>query len=195
MPELVRLGLENYDELLHDLSTHRIDCDLEQVGELDVALEPHQLEWLAEEVATARSFGLEAELLDQATLQAQVASPTYLGGAWMMRGHAVVDPGKLAEGLRQAVVRAGVRVFEQTSANALEPLGDAQMLVRTGGGTITARRVLLASGAHRSLLPAVRQRVAPVYDYVLVSEPLSAEQLAAIGWSRRQGIGDTANQF
>jgi glycine/D-amino acid oxidase-like deaminating enzyme len=35
----------------------------------------------------------------------------------------------------------------------------------------------------------------PVYDYVLMTEPLTTEQLAAIGWSNRQGIGDLANQF
>jgi glycine/D-amino acid oxidase-like deaminating enzyme len=35
----------------------------------------------------------------------------------------------------------------------------------------------------------------PVYDYVLMTEPLSASQLAAIGWSNRQGLADLANQF
>ena len=35
----------------------------------------------------------------------------------------------------------------------------------------------------------------PVYDYVLMTEPLTAEQLASIGWAGRQGLGDLANQF
>jgi glycine/D-amino acid oxidase-like deaminating enzyme len=35
----------------------------------------------------------------------------------------------------------------------------------------------------------------PVYDYVLMTEPLSAAQLASVGWLRRQGVGDSANQF
>jgi glycine/D-amino acid oxidase-like deaminating enzyme len=37
--------------------------------------------------------------------------------------------------------------------------------------------------------------IVPVYDYVLMTEPLSAEQRAAVGWHNRQGIGDSANQF
>ena len=37
--------------------------------------------------------------------------------------------------------------------------------------------------------------MAPVYDYVLVTEPLSAEQRGAVGWERRQGIADRGNQF
>ena len=34
-----------------------------------------------------------------------------------------------------------------------------------------------------------------MYDYVLMTEPLSADQLASIGWSGREGIADLANQF
>jgi len=35
----------------------------------------------------------------------------------------------------------------------------------------------------------------PVYDYVLVTEPLSDTQREAIGWRRRQGIDDMASRF
>jgi glycine/D-amino acid oxidase-like deaminating enzyme len=34
-----------------------------------------------------------------------------------------------------------------------------------------------------------------VYDYVLMTERLSPEQLRSIGWQHRQGIADMANQF
>jgi len=37
--------------------------------------------------------------------------------------------------------------------------------------------------------------VVPVYDYVLVTEPLSEEQRRAIGWERRQGVSDSGNRF
>ncbi len=35
----------------------------------------------------------------------------------------------------------------------------------------------------------------PVYDYALVSEPLTPGQRASIGWQRRQGLSDANNQF
>jgi glycine/D-amino acid oxidase-like deaminating enzyme len=41
----------------------------------------------------------------------------------------------------------------------------------------------------------MRPYVVPVYDYALMTEPLSAAQLEAVGWRNRQGIGDVANQF
>jgi glycine/D-amino acid oxidase-like deaminating enzyme len=46
-----------------------------------------------------------------------------------------------------------------------------------------------------SLLRRNRLRTVPVYDYVLATEPLTDAQLDRIGWRRRQGIGDCANQF
>jgi glycine/D-amino acid oxidase-like deaminating enzyme len=54
---------------------------------------------------------------------------------------------------------------------------------------------VLATNAFPSLLKRNRLMTVPVYDYVLMSEPLSGEQLADIGWSNRQGISDLANQF
>ncbi len=62
-------------------------------------------------------------------------------------------------------------------------------------GRVRARRVLLATSAYPPLIKAIRRYVVPVYDYVLVTEPLSEAQQDAIGWRRRQGIGDAANQF
>ncbi len=35
----------------------------------------------------------------------------------------------------------------------------------------------------------------PVWDYVLVSEPLSPGRRREIGWRNRQGVGDIANRF
>ncbi len=35
----------------------------------------------------------------------------------------------------------------------------------------------------------------PVYDYVLMTEPLDAAQLDSIGWTHRQGLGGCGNRF
>jgi glycine/D-amino acid oxidase-like deaminating enzyme len=72
---------------------------------------------------------------------------------------------------------------------------DNSVLVATPGGAIRAARVLLATSAYPPLLARLRHFLVPVYDYVLVSEPLSGAQKDAIGWRRRQGIGDGGNQF
>ncbi len=34
-----------------------------------------------------------------------------------------------------------------------------------------------------------------MYDFALVTEPLTDEQMASIGWSGREGVADSGNQF
>ena len=65
----------------------------------------------------------------------------------------------------------------------------------TDGGRITARKAVLATNVFPSLLRRNTLMTVPVYDYVLMTEPLSTEQREAIGWSDRQGLSDLANQF
>jgi glycine/D-amino acid oxidase-like deaminating enzyme len=128
--------------------------------------------------------------LDGEAMRAEVHSPTYRGGIWDRTGAGVLDPGKLCAGLREAALRLGVRVYEHTPVDSVD--GE---VVLTPSGRVRARKTLLATSAYPPLLPALRHYVVPVYDYVLVTEPLSAEQRRSIGWEHRQGIGDGGNQF
>jgi glycine/D-amino acid oxidase-like deaminating enzyme len=194
MEALERLSLENFEGMKADLRRYGIDCGFEENGDLAVALEPHQEAWLEEEAELLRRFGHEVDVLDAEATRGQVASPTYRGALWTRTGAALVDPGRLAAGLRDAALRAGVRVFEHTPATRLEDDGTA-VTVLAPQGRVRARRVLLATSAFPPLLPAIRRYVVPVYDYALVTEPLDREQLASIGWRNRQGIGDMGNQF
>ncbi len=194
MPQLERLGKENFQGFVGDIERHGIHCDLELTGDLAVALEPHEVDLLKESAELLDRYGHEHELLDADAVRAEVASPTYLAGLWDQTDAALVDPGKLATGLAGAALAAGVRLHEGSRATKVEEDG-AGARVQTASGHVRARRVLLATSAYPPLLRAIRRYVAPVYDYVLVTEPLSPAQRESIGWKRRQGVGDCANQF
>ena len=85
-------------------------------------------------------------------------------------------------------------MFEKTPVSSLQDRGSAIELT-TPAAPISARRVILATNAFTPLVRSLRRYLVPVYDYVLVSEPLGEEQLAAVGWRSRQGISDCGNQF
>ena len=87
-------------------------------------------------------------------------------------GTALVDPARLAEGLRAPCSRAGGVVHERTPVTGLRDEGE-RVEVGVDGGAVVARRVLLATGASPPLLRRVRAYVAPVYDYVLMTEPVT----------------------
>jgi glycine/D-amino acid oxidase-like deaminating enzyme len=186
---LERLGRENLAGLRADVGRHGIDCDLEPSGELSVATEPHQVAWLREAAALG-----DGEFLDLEAVRQEVASPTYLAGLWDRRGTVMVHPAKLAWGLAEACERLGVRIVERSLVLSLRP-DEGSVVLETRDGRVTARRVALGTNAFPSLLRRVRPYVVPVYDYALVTEPLSAAQLEAIGWRHRQGIGDSGEQF
>ncbi|MFT4229950.1 MAG: FAD-binding oxidoreductase [Microbacterium sp.] len=185
--ELQRLGMENLDAFEADVAEWGLDAQFERVGELDVAVEPHELEWL-------EADGDDAVLLSREELQASVASPTYLGGVWHKRNNALVHPARLAASLAAAAEERGVEICEHSLVKELET-DDSGTRVRTAGGAVRAARVVLATNVFPSLLRRNRLMTVPVYDFALMTEPLSAEQWDAVGWRDRQGIGDLANQF
>jgi glycine/D-amino acid oxidase-like deaminating enzyme len=194
METLERLARENLDGIRATVTRNAIECGWQDRGVIDVATEPHQLEWLAQQAAQLRRFGWDAELLDAAALRAQVDSPTYLGGVWSRDSAALVDPARLCWGLARAAEEAGAVVHESSPVIALRPEG-AGVRADTAGGSVRSRHALLATSAFPPLVRAIRRYVVPVYDYVLVTEPLSEAQHHAIGWRGRQGISDMANRF
>ena len=187
---LQKLGAENLDAIEAALDRHGIDCEFERTGAIGVATEEYQVARLRE--AAADDDG--AVFLDTSAIRAEVNSPTYLAGVWDTRGTALVQPAALAWGLAAACERLGVRIAERTPATALAAEADG-VRVRLQDGVLRAGRVALGTSAFPALVRRLRPYTVPVYDYVLVTEPLSAAERAAVLWRNRQGVADSGNQF
>jgi glycine/D-amino acid oxidase-like deaminating enzyme len=194
MGRLLELGEENFDAIRATVGQRGIDAAWEENGFIDVATRAHEVEALAEAARTARQHGEDVELLDRAAVRAEVDSPTYLAGLLTRGGGALVDPARLAWGLRGAALDDGARIFEETSVTGMRRDGDG-VLLETRAGRLRADRVVLATNAFPPLVRSIGRYVIPVYDYVLVTEPLTAEQRSAIGWRGRQGLADSGNRF
>ncbi|MEP9381083.1 FAD-dependent oxidoreductase [Nocardioides sp. KR10-350] len=194
LDELDRLGAANLEEIGETIARHGIDCDWQVTGELSVATQPHQVDELGELAEELAKRGVEHRLLDAVGVRDEVDSPTYLAGLEIPGETALVEPARLAWGLRQACLDAGVTVHEGSRVTGLERDG-AAMRVTTDAGWVRAGRVALATNAFPPLLRRLRLMTVPVYDYVLMTEPLSAEQLKSVGWAGRQGLADSSNMF
>ena len=194
MRHLERLGMENLDDIEKTTTRYGINCEFERTGDVTVATEPYQLEYLAEEASLAEQFGQRADVLDGAAVRSELDSPTFLGGVWFRDGVAMLHPAKLADGLARAALDAGARLHEHTTVTALRRT-KAGVELRTQHGRVTAAKVALCTNAFPPLLRRIRSYVVPVYDYALVTEPLSTGQMSDLGWERRQGFSDSGNQF
>jgi glycine/D-amino acid oxidase-like deaminating enzyme len=181
--DLERFGSENLDAFEADVHELGLDCQWERPGTLAVAVEPHQTAWLD-----------DANRLTAEEVRAQINSPLFLGGSFDPEC-ALVQPARLARELARVAAEHGVEIFEASAATSIRTPRGSRAVVCTAHGTVTTDRVVLATNVFRSLLRRNRLMTVPVYDYVLMTEPLSSDQMASIGWSGRQGLTDLANQF
>ncbi len=191
---LDRMGAENLAAIGGTVERYAIDCDFRVSGELTAATAPHQVDELVALGEAMSAAGHDVEVLDAAATRARVDSPTWLGGLHEPAGTALVEPARLAWGLREAVRAAGGVVHEGSAATGLARDG-AGVRVGTARGSVLARHAVLATNAFPSLLRRLRLMTVPVYDHVLMTEPLGAEELASIGWVGREGLADAGNLF
>jgi glycine/D-amino acid oxidase-like deaminating enzyme len=187
-------GERNLAELVEQVTAAGIDCDLRQTGKTSIAVEPWQVDALAESAELSRSFGEQVEFQDAEAVQADVHSPTFLAGLRARGGTVMVDPARLAWGLARVLRERGARIAESSPVSSIER-GPAGIRMRVNGRTVTARQAIVATAAYPSPLKRLRTWIMPLYDHVLMTEPLSAEQQQAIGWAERQGLTDAGNQF
>jgi len=191
------LGLDNLNQIEAAIERYGIDCDYERTGAIDVATTKSPasyVEELREEYGQMRTLGERVVWLDRDEMRAEIHSPLYAAGLWRTNRAALVDPARLVWGLKAAAESLGVRIYEDTKATEIERDG-VGVLVTTPLGRVRAGKVALATNAFPPLLRRLRHYIVPVYDYALVTEPLTPEQRASIGWERRQGLSDIPNQF
>jgi glycine/D-amino acid oxidase-like deaminating enzyme len=194
MPTLERLGAENLAAIGETVERYGINCSFERTGEMTAAVEPWQVADLRAEADERSASGAAVQWLDAEEVRAQVDSPTYLGGVWDRDGVAMLNPARLAWGLRRVCLELGVRIHERTPVQSLRQQGRESVLT-TPYGRVRAARVALATNVFPSLVRRARWYTVPVWDYALMTEPLSEEQRARIGWRARQGMADASNQF
>lgn len=193
LPSLLALGLQNLAEIEETLARYGIECDYIRSGDVNVATEPHQIAEMREEMEEAAPFGLKLQFLDRDELQAVVKSPIFIAGL-RNPDAALVNPAHLAWGLRKACLDLGIRIHENSPVTRLEEDGDF-VIAHTPHGQVRAARVALATNAFPPLLKRLSYYVVPVYDYVLMTEPLTPAQRESIGWHGREGLSDASRQF
>lgn len=188
---LAEIGRTNIEEMTQFFAMNNIDCDFERTGRLFVALTPAHIEEAKRSMESASLLGVrDVKLLDAEQTRAELNSPLYLGGMFAPGG-GILNPVKLIDGLKRVAENRGVTVFENSAATAVSGSG-----ITTQAGFVSAKKIILATDAFtHHLSPKLLKRFVPLYDYILVSEPLTAQQHRRIGWQHRQGVTDGRTFF
>jgi glycine/D-amino acid oxidase-like deaminating enzyme len=180
-------------EMVEFCNKHGVEAELELNGFVSFATNRGQVWRLERDLEAARKIGADHdfELFDAEGARALVASPIVQGALKEGRG-AILNPHKLARGLARVVRDQGVSIHEQTPVLELE-LGGARPRVITPAAKVTADRVVVATNAYQHSFKPFQGKVIPIWSYVIVSEPLSDDQLGQVAWPGRQGFEDKRN--
>lgn len=159
-----------------------------EAGDVRVSASPAQDAKIATYVDAAKRLGVPdaARELSPAEVAAICKSPVFRGGVALSEG-ANVHPARLARALRKAVIEAGVQLYENSAMTALDRATPNR--VRTAGGQIIARDVVLATNCELAALPQIWPHVTVFSSFAVMSEP-APEKLAAMGWVKDEGFSD-----
>lgn len=166
-----------------------IDADITNPGVLTVSNGPEQDIRIRRDIEAAERLDLsDFHFLDRAACQELVKTERVRCGHWEDNS-LLLDPAALARGLKAAALRRGVRIFENTPVDTLEAVRGG-VEARTPFGTVYADRGLIATNAYAHAIPALRKYIFTIYAYIILTEPLTYEQWARVGWERRMSIED-----
>ncbi|MCW3780953.1 NAD(P)/FAD-dependent oxidoreductase [Defluviimonas salinarum] len=168
------------------IDRHGIAADVHSKGgEVVLAHRPRDLAALrAEAPELERAYGVRTELIGPGELAGEgLSGPGFHGALRLPLGFAL-NPLKYVLGLAHAAREAGARLYENSPVIRIEPLGDGYRL-HTPDGVLEAKKLIVATNGYSSDdLPGwMAGRYLPTQSAVLVSRPLTPEEIAGQGWS------------
>ena len=167
-----------HDIIRERVQTYNIRCDL-KFGYLDVAIkERHLRDMEADyERLDKANFSHEFKLLSKEETCETIGTDAYIG-ALLNMGNGHLHPLNLCIGEARAAESLGVKIYENSKVLNIER--DKRPKVVTQGGSVTADSVVIAGNAYHFLERKLRGIMFPVNSFIVATEPLSNEVVAAI---------------
>ena len=190
--EMYTESFRTLDEIESVITDLRIDCDYHRGGTINGATNLVQKSRVDAEVSEMRRFGfgedhyrtLTAEELASRLNVSRIITASYTPHC------AVVHPAKLIHGLASAVESLGVEIYENTNIAEY-----SERLVKTKDQKCSANIVIRATEGFTSRLKNHRRTLAPLYSYMVATEPLNSRQLSSLGWQNRETYHDARNMI
>jgi glycine/D-amino acid oxidase-like deaminating enzyme len=176
--------VDTVGEVVRVTATEGLEADIALGGTVTLARSVPQLARAEAEVAEAREFGLDVDLLDAPAASGLLNATGVLGGTYTPHC-AALQPAKLVRGLARLVEDRGARLLEQTRVLRIEA-GQAH----TDRGTVRAKVVVRATEGYTARLTGQRRAIAPVYSLIIATQPLSDAIWDEIGLGRRETFTD-----
>ena len=136
------------------------------------------VEALHREYVARQRAGFEALWLTPRALREQAGIPARAG--LRTRGNAHCDPFRACDAVTRAAVRSGARIFERSPVGRIEARRGG-VTVRTAGGAVEARQVVIATGYATRQFKPLAGRFEMSHTYVIATPPLDARARRELG--------------
>ena len=183
-------AVERVSDLIKD---NKILCEPQQPGYLKIAHNAKafkQLEQAAKFIT--RELGGQAELIPLKQLTNEYMPHNQAYGALRLEDGFGVNPLKLVLGYKQLVEARGIKIYENSCVEHwIEEQGKHRLI--TEQGELLAKRVVTAGNAYtpKQFNPRVDGKFLPILSNIIVTEPLTAEQMSESGLKTHQVTMDT----
>lgn len=169
-----------------------LDVDRHSDGETQFAHRAKDFAAMRSEVHSyAENYGIDARLTEQADLAGEGMNAAFHGAITIPIGFGL-NPRKYITGLAGAAEGAGAQIFHDTPATQIDRQG-AAFTVTTPQGSVTARRVIVATNGYSSedMPKWLAARYMPTQSSIIVTRPMTQSELGAQGWTSGQACYDT----
>lgn len=181
-------------ELVRSLALdERIDIRPQGDGTLHVAHDPSRFRELEEEAELLGGrFGVPVELLRREEVAETSYDSTEQFGAVLNKLAFGLHPLRFARGLAAAAAHHGAKLHGNARVERWEKTGGVHRLV-TRAGTVRARRIVVATNGFTrgEIVPRLAARLIPVLSNIVVTRPLTEDELAAQGWKTERPCSNT----
>ena len=180
-------------ETVNQLIAEGIDCDQQSNGYLRVAHKPSRLTELEQQAKLLKTeFNYQTEILSAEQIRNEYFNSRDAYGAIRFTDCFGINPLKLAWGYQKMAQQLGASVHTNSPVTRWETAGKRQVL-HTPNGLIKAKKVVIATNGYtpNNFHPAVNNRTLPVLSQIIVTQPLTDEQLAASNFVTDNVVMDT----
>jgi glycine/D-amino acid oxidase-like deaminating enzyme len=186
---VAEVAQRSVDEIRDWCEAHDVDAWFTRGGHLTVATSPAQDGAWRGLVEVADRLGVREgrfEALSPDQVRVRCDSPVFRGGL-LQPDNAILQPARLALGLRRELLRRGVRIFERSPVRRYA--SGHPVRVETAAGSVTAAKGVLALGAWMSSIGGFHRAIVPRGSYIVATEPVP-DALERIGWIGGEGLAD-----
>lgn len=188
-----------YQEMADGVSTVKalidegIDCDVQTPGYIKVAHRPNKLDELIAQAEIQRNlFNYDVEILSKQELHDNYMDDKNAFGAIRYKDGFGLNPLKLAWGYQKMARSLGAKIHTASPVIDWQESGNNHLL-KTPTASITAKKVVIATNGYtpKNFNALISNRTLPVLSQIIVTEPLSEEQLAACNFVTSNVVMDT----